>query len=119
NVNPTTGRPDRTGFEESLSRTPVISSRFAIEGGSTAFVPRAGVCASACVPLDQILPEFRATFARQDLNGDGIIQLEEAQAALFDALVASGEPNNFGANGDSVFNYGEPRQFRFGAELRF
>ncbi|HUE95416.1 MAG TPA: TonB-dependent receptor, partial [Longimicrobiaceae bacterium] len=42
NVNPTTGRPDRTGFEESLSRTPVISSRFAIEGGSTAFVPRAG-----------------------------------------------------------------------------
>jgi hypothetical protein len=119
NVNPTTGRPDRTGFEESLSRSPVIAQRFAIEGGNTAFETRAGVCAAACVPLDQILPEYRATFALQDLNGNGIIELAEAQQVLFDALVASGEPNNFGTNGDSAYNYGEPRQIRFGAELRF
>lgn len=75
----------------------------------------------ACVPLDQILPEFRTAFGRQDINGDGVISLPEAQQMLFDALVASGQAGNqqTGQTGDFVFNYGEPRQFRFGAELRF
>ncbi|HUP19884.1 MAG TPA: TonB-dependent receptor [Gemmatimonadota bacterium] len=120
NVNPTTGRPDRTGFEETLSRTPVISSRFAVEGGSTTFETRAVCPAAACVPLDQIIPEYRATFARQDLDGNGVIELAEAQEALRRALIASGSGGpNAGQTGDFPFNYGEPRQFRFGAELRF
>ena len=68
-----------------------------------------------------ILPEWQSYFALQDLNADGVISLDEARDVLHNALVASGEAGNvqIGQTGDSVFNYGQPRQFRFGAEIRF
>jgi hypothetical protein len=54
--------------------------------------------------------EWQDEFSRQDLNGDGTITLEESQETFFRANVALS---------NSVFNYGEPRQIRFGAEIRF
>jgi hypothetical protein len=45
-----------------------------------------------------------------------VITLAEAQLRLRQALQATGSE---GFNGDSPYNYGEPRQIRFGAELRF
>ncbi|HUP00560.1 MAG TPA: TonB-dependent receptor, partial [Gemmatimonadota bacterium] len=112
NVNPTTGRPDRSGFEDQLSRTPVIPSSFLTEDSPGTF--------PFTIETD-IVPEFQSRFARQDLNGDGTITLEEAQESLRQALIASGSGATFsaGGTGDSPFNYGAPRQFRFGAEIRF
>jgi hypothetical protein len=106
-VNPTSGQPDVTGFEEGLSQTPTIPSEFKIEGAPDGYP----------IGLDQIMDEFRDEFARQDLDGDGVITLAEAQLRLRQALQATGS-GSF-SNGDSPHNYGEPRQFRFGAELRF
>jgi hypothetical protein len=105
-VNPTSGQPDVTGFEEGLSQTPTIPSELKIEGAPEGFP----------IGLDQIAVEFRDEFARQDLDGDGVITLAEAQLRLRQALQATGSE---GFNGDSPYNYGEPRQIRFGAELRF
>ncbi|MGH7587266.1 MAG: TonB-dependent receptor [Gemmatimonadota bacterium] len=111
-INETTGRPDRTGFEDERSQDPVIGNQFQIEGGDGEYP----------FDLDQdILEEFRVEFGRQDLNGDGTITLEEGRESLRQSLIASGQAGNFqgAVFGDSPYNYGEPRQVRFGAELRF
>ena len=49
------------------------------------------------------------------------VSLQEARLALREAKQATGDGADFiaGNNGDSVFNYGEPRQYRFGVEVRF
>jgi hypothetical protein len=85
----------------------MIPSEFKIEGAPDGFP----------IGLDQIVLEFRDEFARQDLDGDGVITLAEAQLRLRQALQATGS-GSF-SSGDSAYNYGEPRQIRFGAELRF
>jgi hypothetical protein len=108
-VSPTTGRPDRTGFEDILSQTPVIPSSFKLPGAPTGFP----------IDLDQLVPEFRDRFALQDLDGNGTIELAESRESLRQALIASGSGANFESAGDLPFNYGEPRQVRFGAEIRF
>ncbi|MGH7558257.1 MAG: TonB-dependent receptor [Gemmatimonadota bacterium] len=111
-VSPTSGLPDRNGLEFDLSRSPVISSTFKLPDAPEGFP----------IGLDQIVPEFRSAFAQQDLNGDGTITLEESQETLRLGLLASGSGAagfSGGAFGDSPFNYGEPRQYRFGVELRF
>ncbi|HET6340689.1 MAG TPA: TonB-dependent receptor [Gemmatimonadota bacterium] len=111
-VNETTGRADRTGFEDERSQDPVIGNQFLVEGGDGEYP----------FVLDQdILEEFRVEFGRQDLNGDGTITLEEGRESLRQSLIASGQAGNFqgAVFGDSPYNYGEPRQLRFGAELRF
>ena len=46
----------------------------------------------------------------RDLDGNGTITLEESQETLFRAEIATS---------NSALNYGEPRQIRFGAEIRF
>ncbi len=111
-VSPTTGRPDRTGFEDNLSRSPTITSGFRTADSNQDY---------PFVIATDILPEFQSRFARQDLNGDGTITLAEGQETLRQALIASGQGASFslGSAGDSPFNYGEPRQWRFGAEIRF
>ena len=60
--------------------------------------------------MDDILPEWQDEFSQQDVNGDGTITLAESQDTFFLGNVAL---NN------SPLNYGEPRQIRFGAEIRF
>jgi hypothetical protein len=111
-VNETTGRAERTGFEFDRSRQPVISLAFQTDASDNAF---------PFVLATEIGDDFRSELSRQDLNGDGTITLEESQESLFNALVASGEAGNFqgAVYGDSPYNYGEPRQIRFGAEIRF
>ena len=99
-VNETTGLPDRDGLEFEDSRNPQIPANFRVAGAAPGFP----------VSLIDILEEWRPEFARQDLNGDGTITLEESQETLFRAEVA---------NSNSILNYGEPRQIRFGVELRF
>ena len=100
NVHATSGQPDRFGDEVQVSRTPMIPFKYFEEGVRLDFP----------VALDDIRPEFRGGVARQDLDGNGVITLEEGQEALRRALVS---------NNDWPFNYGEPRQVRFGVELRF
>jgi hypothetical protein len=111
-VNETTGRPDRTGFEDQRSQNPRIANTFLTDVSDEEY------------PFDvdtEILEEWRDEFGRQDLNGDGTITLEEGQESLRLAHIASGAAGNFqgAVFGDSPYNYGEPRQLRFGAELRF
>ena len=111
-VNETTGRPDRTGFEDQRSLNPRIANTFLTEVSDGEY------------PFNvdsEILEEWRDEFGRQDLNGDGTITLEEGQESLRLAHIASGAAGNFqgAVFGDSPYNYGEPRQLRFGAELRF
>ena len=60
--------------------------------------------------LDDVLAEWRDEFSLPDLDGNGTITLEESQETFFRGNIAF---NN------SAFNYGEPRQIRFGAEIRF
>jgi outer membrane receptor protein involved in Fe transport len=100
-VHPVTGRTDREGLEDQLKLDPFISSRFRTNGTAGNDFPLA---------LDDIAAEHRAALGRQDRDGDGVITREEAIASLGDALVAQS---------DVVFHYGEPRQFRFGVEVRF
>ncbi|MGH7572377.1 MAG: TonB-dependent receptor [Gemmatimonadota bacterium] len=100
NVHRTTGQPDRAGLEERNSKTPSIPVNFFEEGSSLNFP----------VALEDIRLEFRAGIARQDLDGDGLITLAEGQEALRRALISIN---------DWPHNYGEPRQVRFGVELRF
>jgi len=71
--------------------------------------------------VSSLTEDFRNRISRQDLDGDGIITLAEAQENLFRALIASGAGASFVGvgTGDSPFNYGTPRLFRFGAEIRF
>ncbi|MFN2383633.1 MAG: TonB-dependent receptor domain-containing protein [Gemmatimonadota bacterium] len=109
-VNSTTGRPDRTGFETVLNQNPQISGDLRTDGSGATDFPLA---------LTDIVEEFRDEFSRQDLDGNGTIELAEAQETLRNALIATGDGCSFGCGGDSVFNYGAPRQVRFGAELRF
>jgi hypothetical protein len=99
-VSAVTGRPDRSGFEDSAG-PPRINREFTEEGTPTEFP----------IGVDQIKPEFRDAIGKQDLDGDGVITFDEASESLVNALIAG--------TADSVFNYGEPRQVRFGAEIRF
>jgi len=125
-LNPTTGRPDLNGDEFQLSRNPVIPNTIA---GDPVFVD--GAVNAFPLAVSSFVPEFRDAFGKNDLNRDGTITLEEAQQNLFNALVASGATavanagaagsvgDNLASNGDHPYNYGEPRQWRFGVELRF
>ncbi|MGH7572496.1 MAG: TonB-dependent receptor [Gemmatimonadota bacterium] len=111
-VNPSSGRPDVSGFELEQSLTPVIPSDFLTADAPETF------------PFNlqtDIVADFRDEIALQDRNGDGIVSLQEAQLSLREAKQASGDGADFiaGNNGDSPFNYGEPRQYRFGVEIRF
>ncbi|HUP00538.1 MAG TPA: TonB-dependent receptor, partial [Gemmatimonadota bacterium] len=113
NVNPGTGRPDRQGIEDQVSRTPVIPSSFLSEDAPGTF--------PFTIETD-IVPEFQSRFAQQDLNGDGVITLEESQESLRQALISTNITTaafSGGAAGNTPFNYGAPRQFRFGVDLRF
>jgi hypothetical protein len=99
-VNPGTGLPHIGGTEFIGSRNPQITDNFFIDRVLSGFP----------VALTDIVEEWRDEFARQDLNGDGEITLEESQETAFRA--ASGQINR-------PLNYGSPRQIRFGAEIRF
>jgi hypothetical protein len=99
-VHAVTGQPDRTGLEDSAG-PPRINREFTEEGTPTEFP----------IDLDQIKPEFRDAIGRQDLDRDGVITFDEALESLVNATIAG--------TADSVFNYGEPRRVRFGAEIRF
>jgi hypothetical protein len=112
NVNRGSGEPDVTGFERSLALSPQIGVQYRTDGSGPGDFP---------VSVASLTEDFRARFAKNDLDGDGIITLEEARENLFNALVASGSGADFtiGDVGDSPFNYGAPRLFRFGAEIRF
>jgi hypothetical protein len=111
-VNPSSGRPDASGFEDSQSQTPVIPTDFLTAGAPETFPFN--------VQTD-IVEDFQDEIALQDRNNDGIVSLEEARLSLREAKQASGDGADFiaGNNGDSPFNYGEPRQYRFGVEIRF
>ena len=111
-VNASSGLPSASGFEEQLSQSPTIPGTFRTDGSAANSFP---------VSLDVIDPDFADEFAQQDLNGDGTITFEEAQTTLEQAIKSTGDGADFvaGNNGDSVYNYGEPRQWRFGAEIRF
>jgi len=116
-VNPETGRPDLNGDEFTQSRNPQIPDRI---NGQSVF--EEGATNAFPIQVTTIVPEFRTNFSKQDLNGDGTITLAEAQEALRLALIASGNTSvgfSGGGVGDSPYNYGSPRLFRFGAELRF
>jgi hypothetical protein len=111
-VNEGTGDPVGSGIEFLASRNPNIPTQFRLDDSSADAFP---------VALTALSEDFRDRFARQDRDGNGTITLEEAQQNLFEALVASGDEADFRniGNGDSVFHYGAPRLFRFGAEIRF
>jgi outer membrane receptor protein involved in Fe transport len=99
-VHPESGRPDMTGFEFTNSRDPQIPGTFRVEGAPPGFP----------VALSDIVEEWRDEFARQDLDGDDVITLEESQETGFRGLRAVS---------NSPLQYGAPRQIRFGVELRF
>ena len=75
------------------------------------------------MPIDVIMPQMGESIAEGTLvkwlkkPGDKVQRDEN----LFNALIASGSGADFiiGDAGDSPFNYGTPRLFRFGAEIRF
>jgi hypothetical protein len=99
-VNPITGLPDVGGTEFEDSRNPQIPANFLVEGASTGFP----------LEVSDVVPEWRDEFSLQDLNSDGTITLAESQETFFRGNRAL---NN------TPLNYGEPRQIRFGAEIRF
>jgi hypothetical protein len=99
-VNSITGLPDVGGTEFEDSRNPQIPGNFLVEGATAGFP----------LALDNVLAEWQDEFSRQDLNGDGTITLAESQETFFRGNIAVS---------NSAFNYGEPRQIRFGAEIRF
>ncbi|HYO46560.1 MAG TPA: hypothetical protein VEY33_07725, partial [Gemmatimonadota bacterium] len=99
-VNEITGLPDVGGTEFEDSRNPQIPGNFLVEGATVGFP----------LELDDVLAEWRDEFSLQDLNGDGTITLVESQETLFRGEIATS---------NSPLSYGEPRQIRFGAEIRF
>jgi hypothetical protein len=99
-VNAITGLPDVGGTEFEDSRSPQIPADFLVEGAATGFP----------LAVSDIVEEWQDEFSRQDLDGNGTITLAESQEVLFRGNRAL---NN------SPLNYGEPRQIRFGAEIRF
>jgi hypothetical protein len=111
-VNGGSGEPDLTGIERSLSLSPQIPVQYRTDESGPGDYP---------VAVSTLTEDFRDRFAQNDLDGDGVITLAEAQENLFNALVASGSGSIFGnfGDGDSPYHYGEPRQIRFGAEVRF
>ncbi len=111
-VNGTSGQPDVTGFEDQFSVTPTIPVIFRTDGSGPGDFPLA---------ISDIEEDFQDEFSRQDFNRDGSITFEEAQRALRNAKLASGDGADFiaGNTGDSPFNYGTPRRYRFGVEFRF
>ncbi|HUP00163.1 MAG TPA: TonB-dependent receptor, partial [Gemmatimonadota bacterium] len=109
-VNSNTGLPDLGGTEFEDSRNPQIPGNFLVEGSVTGFPLNLTDDPLVCPDCGVILAEWRDAFALQDLNGDGVITLEESQETLFRAVIAR---NN------NPLHYSSPRQIRFGAELRF
>jgi hypothetical protein len=99
-VNPNTGLPDVGGTEFEDSRNPQIPANFLVEGAAVGFP----------LELNDVLAEWRDEFSLQDLNGDGTITLAESQETFFRGNIALS---------NSPFNYGAPREIRFGAEIRF
>jgi hypothetical protein len=99
-VNPITGLPDVGGTEFEDSRNPQIPANFLVEGATTGFP----------LAVDDIVEEWRDEFSRQDLDGDGTITLAESQETFFRGNKAVS---------NIPFNYGAPREIRFGAEIRF
>ncbi|HYO47931.1 MAG TPA: TonB-dependent receptor [Gemmatimonadota bacterium] len=95
-----TGLPNITGLEFINSRNPPIPVNTTSDGTPAAFP----------VALTDIEEEMRDEFSRQDLDGDGMITLEESQETAFRA---------YNARNNSPLHYGSPRQIRFGAEIRF
>jgi hypothetical protein len=99
-VNTITGLPDVGGTEFEDSRNPQIPGNFLVEGATVGFP----------LEVSDILPEWQDEFSLQDLNGDGTITLAESQETFFRGNIALS---------NSPLNYGEPREIRFGAEIRF
>jgi outer membrane cobalamin receptor len=117
-VHATTGRPDVSGFE--FDDAPRVPTEFLAEGVAAAFPYRVqDVIESTDDPVNPI--PIRSRIAKQDLNGDGLITEAEAAEILFEARRVSGVIGGTNATvvGDSPFNYGAPRQIRFGVEVRF
>jgi hypothetical protein len=109
-VNTNTGLPDLGGTEFEDSRNPQIPANFLEEGSATGFPLNLTDDPLVCPDCGVILAEWRNEFSLQDLDGDGIITLAECQETLFRAEIGRSNSPRF---------YGEPRQIRFGAELRF
>jgi outer membrane receptor protein involved in Fe transport len=109
-VNSNTGLPDLDGTEFEDSRNPQIPANFLVEGSATGFPLNLTDDPLVCPDCGVILAEWRDEFSLQDLNGDGTITLEESQETLFRAEIGRSNSPRF---------YGEPRQIRFGAEIRF
>ena len=99
-VNAITGLPDVGGTEFEDSRNPQIPGNFLVEGATTGFP----------LEVSDVLPEWQDEFSLQDLDGNGTITLAESQETFF---------RGNRALSNSALNYGEPRQIRFGAEIRF
>jgi hypothetical protein len=112
-VNEATGQPDRSGLEERFAETPLIPVTDRTDGSGPSDFP---------VAISDLVEEFQDEYALQDANRDGSISFEEAQQALFNAKLSSGDGADFivnGSTGNSPLNYGTPRRYRFGVEFRF
>jgi hypothetical protein len=92
--------PDIGGKEFIDSRNPIIPVNFTADGTPAGFP----------LALTDIEEEWRDEFSRQDLDGDGVITLEESQETAFRGAIAQS---------NSPLNYGSPRQIRLGVEVRF
>lgn len=109
-VHEATGRPDVTGLERDDQAS--LPADWVVEDGTRDF------------PFsveDNILPGFQDDVSKWDLDRNGIVTRAEAEELLFEARRVAGECGraNLNCQGDNPFNYGEPRQIRFGAEIRF
>ncbi len=100
-LHPTTGLVGLGGLEGVQAANPQVRRDF-IQPGALASFPLA---------VSDILPQYQAAMSRQDLDGDGVITLMEAQTSLFRAIVGSGS--------DTPSFYGSPMTMRFGVEYRF
>ncbi len=116
-VHATTGRSDTNGFES--FGAPTVPDDFHVDGANATFPYQI----EDIVEFDDEFPgvPIRERIRNQDLNGDGTVTEAEAEAILREALRVSEQPS--GPNpvvlGDDPFNYGPPRTWRFGAEIRF
>jgi outer membrane receptor protein involved in Fe transport len=115
-VHSTTGRSDANGFED--DDIPSVPE-FHVDGANATFPYEI----EDIVEFDDEFPgvPIRERIRNQDLNGDGTVTFEEAEAILLEARRVSEQPSGPNAVilGDDPLNYGPPRTWRFGAEFRF